>query len=393
MNRAVKALLVIALSGMCLKETALGQDRAKQAEATKKRVPVILAPVREMVFENRIEVSGTVEAKNTALVSARIEGTLDAVFVDEGYVVRKDQTKLFQMDRLNLTQSVDMAEQAVSVAKATVRARQATVARIKADLNKAQIDFDRYERLFKRDQAITKNAFEVQASRLAQVTALLAEAVAGVELAKATKLQGVSALAIARKNLSDSLVKAPINGVVSARILEPGEMAKKGAPVLRIEDLSVLEVSAFLPGKYYDRVIPGKTPARLRLGETDLGEVAISFKSPVVDRRLRTFEIKTVITPAPKAVAPGRLVQVGVILERRRGLGVPTAAVVTRRGRQAVFVAEGGRAKLVAVKIGLSTDDRTQIIAKDIRPGARVVAKGQRFCANGVLLKIVREGE
>lgn len=70
-----------------------------------KRLPVVLTRVRNMIFEERIEVSGDVEAKNTALISARIPGVLDAIFVDEGYAVKKDQ-KLFQIDKISLSRAM-----------------------------------------------------------------------------------------------------------------------------------------------------------------------------------------------------------------------------------------------------------------------------------------------
>ena len=65
-------------------------------------------------------------------------------------------------------------------------------------------------------------------------------------------------LQIAEKDLRDALVYAPISGRVSMKLSEPGEMGQPGKPIVRIEDASLIDVSAFLPAQYYHQVIPGK---------------------------------------------------------------------------------------------------------------------------------------
>ncbi len=253
-----------------------------EVQDTDRRVSVVLASVQKMTFEERIEVSGSVEAKNTALVSARIPGVLDKIFVDEGDPVEADVTELFQTDKVNLIKSRESALQQVSVAKAAVAAKQATIKRVEADLEKVRIDTERYRRLYEQKKAITKNTLELQESQLKQVQADIEEAKAELELAKAEAKQAQSGLGIAEKNLSDSLVLAPISGMISQRMLEPGEMAGAGTPVLQVDDLSVLEISVYLPAEYYSRIKPGKTAMRIQVGSVDLGKIS----SPTKARRL-----------------------------------------------------------------------------------------------------------
>ena len=85
-------------------------------------------------------------------------------------------------------------------------------------------------------------------------------------------------------------------------------MAAAGTPVLRIEDLSVLEVSVFLPEEAYTSVQPGKTKMRIRVGNVDLGERPVSYKSPTVHHKLRTFEVKGLVASPRRRRArlPGR---------------------------------------------------------------------------------------
>ena len=180
-------LLVVVLAAGVWAYSRFGKSQAVAIKADA-MTPVVLSQIREMVFEDRVDVSGNVEAKNTAIISARIPGTLDEIFVDEGDKVQAGQ-KLFQTDKIKLGRAMESARQQVAVAAAAVRASQATVERINADLAKVRIDFERYKRLYEKDHAVTKNALESQESHLKQVQAALAEANAGLELAAHRKVR------------------------------------------------------------------------------------------------------------------------------------------------------------------------------------------------------------
>ncbi len=393
-GRAVRVGLIV--FAVALSAGALGCSSEKSAEASgdkaaEYRVPVVLTSVRAMVFEERIEVSGNIEAKSTAIVSARIPGVLDEIYVDDGDTVQAGKTKLFQTDKVKLTQAVEATEQQVAVAAAAVGVREATVARVEADLAKAKIDFDRYKRLYEKDHAVTKNALEVQDSRFKQVQAALGEAKAGLELARAQQRQAGSGLAIARKDLSDSLVVSPITGEVCRRMLEPGEMAGAGTPVLRVDDLRVVELVAYLPEACYARIVEGSTVVRARVAGADIGELVVTTKVPTIHPRLRTFEIKVLLKNPPAAVVPGGRVELAVILDKRKALGVPREAVVRRGGGLAVFAAGDGVARMLAVRTGLETDGLIEVDGEGLAGGMSIVRMGQDRLNDGTGIMEVKE--
>jgi len=368
------------------------EPTAAAAPAKEVRLPVVLSEVREMTFEDRLEVSGNVEAKETAVVSARIPGVLDEIFVDEGDAVTAGETKLFQTDKIKLTRALESAEQQVEVAVAAVRARAATVARIQADLAKVQLDYDRYKRLYERDKAVTRSAWEAQESHLKQVQAGLAEAKAGLELARAQERQANSARAISAKDLADSLVVAPISGKVSQRLLEPGEMAGAGTPVLRVEDPSVVELVGFLPESCYAKVVEGRTVLRARCGAVDVGEAVVTTKAPTIHPRLRTFEVKALVPSPPSGVVPGARVDLTVILARRVGLGVPRVALVRRAGGRAVFTVAEGKARMVPVTAGLEMDGWVEAQGEGLTAESRIVCMGQDRLNDAAAVTEVKEG-
>ena len=351
------------------------------------RVPVVLTPAKLMDFDERLAVQGDVQAKNFALVTARVLGTLDAIYVDEGDKVEAGKTKLFQVDALNLEKAVDASRQALAVARCSTREKEANRDGVAADFHKAEKDYRRYEQL-RKDGVVTQDALEQAESRYLQVQAQLKHAETLIDLAKAQEGQTQAALAIAEKNLADSLIMAPISGTITARFKEPGEMAEAGKPVVRIEDLSVVEPSAFLPAEYYHRVVPGETQMSVGVNGVDAGTRAVSYRSPTIQSKLRTFEVRCVITDPTAGVVPGAMADIAVVLDRRRGLGVPVGTIQQRGDRQVVFVVENGRAKMVDVKVGLQTDGSSEISAESLAEGAGVVTMGQSFLNDGTAVDV-----
>jgi len=355
-----------------------------------KRIPVVLTPAKTMTFEDSVVVSGSVQAKNYALVSARMPGSLDAVYVDEGDLVEAGKTRLFQTDSLKLTKAVAIAQQGLRVAELSVEEKEASLEQMVAEKEQAQVDLERYQILV-RENAVSKQLFEQQETRFKQASAMVKHAEALLALDKTKLEQDRLTLTMAEKDLADSLVVAPISGRVSERFKEPGEMADAGTPVLEIQDLSVLEVSVFLPAEYYARVEPGKTQMRIEVSGIDLGVQPVTYKSPTVNPKLRTFEVKGLVESPPPGVAPGCLAEVAIVMDARSAVGVPAAAIGRRGGHSVVFLVEREQARMVQVKTGREIGGWTEILEDCLAEGTPVVTMGQQLVEDGTPVSVVKE--
>jgi RND family efflux transporter MFP subunit len=195
-------------------------------------------------------------------------------------------------------------------------------------------------------------------------------------------------MAIARKNLEDSLVTAPISGVVSLRNAEPGEHMALGRVVLRIVDLETVEAAAFLPALYHPEVVPGKTLFRLGVNGRNAGTNTVAYRSPTINPSLRTFEIKGLVDTASGLAAPGAMADLTLIFETRCHPGVPTSAILVRAGKTIVFVAKDGKARQVEVTTGWQNDEWTEILA-GLEPGQPVVTEGQTQLRDGSPVEVL----
>lgn len=380
--RSLFAVLVVAaLAAGC------GKKAAAPAAETARAVAVRVQPVAARDFERRLTVQGTLEAKNYATVASRADGNLDAIWVDEGDAVVAGETALFQIDPVGRENARTIAKQNLAVAQAALDVAQASAKKTEAEARKATLDFARYERLHQAGK-VSDNEFESAEVARAQAQAGRAVAEAQVDLAERQVKQAEANLAIAEKNLADARILAPITGVVSARHAEPGEQMSVGKPVLRIDDLSVVEAAAYLPAQYYPDVVSGTTTFRLGIGGREAGAHAVTYRSPTIDPTLRTFEIKGQVAAADGLAVPGQMADLTIVFETRAGLGVPSAAVLVRGGKPAVFVARNGQAFLREVQTGFQNDGWTEILS-GLETGETVVVEGQTQLRDGLPVEIL----
>jgi RND family efflux transporter MFP subunit len=385
----VAGLVIVGVWVARPQETRAGD--APETATDVSRVPVVVTfPVRR-TFAEVIETQGNVEAKHVVMVSPRIGGILERIDVDEGDPVTAGETVLFQTDATTLQQNVIINEHEVAVAHCAQLQAQANLEKVQADLDKAALDFHRFERLLERN-ATTQDAFEQQQSRYKQLVAAEKLARAQVSLEAEKYHQAQADLAIAQKNLADTTVKASMSGVVSIRYQEPGEMGSPGRAVLRIEDTSLMEVSTYLPAAVYPRIEADQTHMKVVIYGMDLGPQTITYKSPTIHPKLRTFEVKTILETPRAGVAPGAMAEVAVVLESHEGLGVPTEAIQQRGARSVVFVVENNKTRLVPVTTGLESNGWTEIITGGLKAQDRVIHMGQFMVQDGTDVTVQEEG-
>lgn len=384
-------IVALAVVGRVLYAQPAGEAPTEVSQpGAKARVSVVVTPAAMRQFNRSVLVQGNVEARNSAMVSPRIGGTIETIFVDEGDVVVAGQTKLFAIDQTNLEKEVQIAENELDVARSSTKEKEASLERVEVDLHKASLDYERFARLREKD-AVTVDAFEQQQSRYQQLVAGVKHARTLVDLSKSQEHQAEASLEIARKNLTDAVVVAPISGTISERLQEPGEMGSPGNSVLRIDDPSVVEIAAFLPVQYYADVAVGRTAMNVRVGEIELRDLTACYRSPTVNSKLRTFEVKCLVKDPPAGIVPGAMANIVFVFETRRGLGVPSSSIQDRTGKSVVFVVRDGAAAQVAVTPGIEADGWTEISQTEVNENDSVVILGQIMLEQGALVEIQQE--
>ena len=384
-NRIALFLLVPALAAAVL-ATGCGKKKAA-AEAAVRSLAIRAQPAAVRTFERRLTVQGTLEAKNYANVASRADGNLDAIWIDEGDAVVAGETALFQIDAANRQNALAIAEQDFAVAQASLAVARASARKTKAEARKATLDYDRYERLHQ-DGRVTDSEFESREVQNESAKAAIAVAEAQVDLAERQVKQAEAARSIAEKNLADAKILAPISGVVSSRTAEPGEQMAVGRVLLRIDDLETVEAAAYLPAQYHPEVIPGTTKFRLGIGGREAGAHTVTYRSPVINPVLRTFEIKGKVEAADGLAVPGQMADLTIVFETREGLGVSSTSILDRGGKPTVFVVQDGKAFAREVQTGFQNDGWTEILS-GLAAGETVVTEGQTQLRDGLPVDVL----
>jgi len=242
---------------------------------------------------------------------------------------------------------------------------------VEADQILARLDDRELSLQARRDRIVASNA-EAELSRLERLDG--SDAIASQEVdAKRYELESAKAAArLSKAQASTMVVRAPFAGTVTTREVDVGNLAATSTVIYELADLSAIELPLHLPEREAAKVAVGASVSiELIDGSSFAGEVV--RRAPVVDALTGTVEFLVRAQEFPALAVPGAFVRAEVLLERREGTpSVPASAVFELEGQRYVYVLREGKARRVAVEVGLEGSERVEIL-RGIAPEDRVV--------------------
>lgn len=361
----------LALCLMAVMSTA-GCSAQKHDAEKKERAPAAVVKgaavetVKTAAMPETVEVVGTVRARTSAVVAARIPGTVSVLTVREGDRVRKGQV----LARL------DAQENTAAAAVATAGIDEARHGLDEARSRKKLTDstFERYQKLFS-EQAVTRQEFDIKqnekdlaAQGVARAEARLKQAQAGSRAASA--IEGYTRIV------------APISGIVTSKQADLGASVFPAQPLMTIEDEGSYQLELAVPESLAASVKPG---AMVQITLDALGSpfaARIAEIVPASDPLSRTFVAKISLNQKNlKSGMFGRgVISLGTTVN---GLLLPKKAVVERGALTAVWVLEkDNTARMRLVKIGKAIGDKVEILS-GLSEDERVVVVGADKVSEG----------
>lgn len=199
--------------------------------------------------------------------------------------------------------------------------------------------------------------------------------------AQLVMLKGQTAVADAM--VSNSTVRAPFGGVITAKYTERGAVVAPGLPLLAIADDSTLKLVIGVPDTIAPSFHVGDTADVTIDGvEGEKLTARISKINPVVDSNSRKVTIELAIQNYDHALKVGSFARAAFMLEHAEGTTVPVGAVVARYGTEYVFVVRDGRVVRRTVMTGNRTETMIEII-DGIAEGDMVVTSGNAYLRDG----------
>ena len=308
-----------------------------KAQAVAELAAADIARAETLELAQGLPVSGSLRAVNSAVVKARVAGELLGLKVREGDTVKAGQ----EIARVDATES-------------QARLRQA---REQADAAKAQIDIA--QRQWDNNKALVDQGF---ISKTALDTSLN-----NLHAAQATHKAALAAAEVARKSVDDTVLRAPISGVVSQRLAQPGERVGIDARVVEIVDLSRLELEATLSAADSVQVRVGQE-AKLQVeGLAQPIAARVVRINPSAQAGSRSVLVYLAIAESG-GLRQGLFAQGQLAIGKASGLAVPQSSVRTDKPAPYVQVVENG-----------------VVVHKPVTTGARGESQGENWVAvNGV---------
>ncbi len=190
---------------------------------------------------------------------------------------------------------------------------------------------------------------------------------------------------------TNTYVKAPFAGVISAKNYEDGELYS-GQPILILTQIDKLKALVAIPETYFPKFKEGmKLSLTSEIYPDKVFPATVEVVYPTVDPQSHTFQCKIVIPNNKNLLRPGMYVTTTIGLGKANAMIVPYQSVEKLVGAndRYVFINEGGHAKRVAVTLGQRFDQDIEIIAPEIVPGVEVVTTGQHKLVDGVKINVV----
>ena len=190
---------------------------------------------------------------------------------------------------------------------------------------------------------------------------------------------------------TNTYVKAPFSGVISAKNYEDGELYS-GQPILVLTQIDKLKALVAVPETYFPQFKAGmKLTLTSEIYPDKTFPATVEVVYPTIDASSHTFQVKIVIPNSKNLLRPGMYVTTTLGIGKANVIVAPYQAVEKLVGAndRYVFINENGRAKRVSVELGQRFDQDIEIIAPEIVPGVELVTTGQHKLVDGVKINVV----
>ena len=366
--------------------------------ANKAARQVKTARVEEMPFGETVTANGTLAAYDQSTASAKVAGRLGAISVDLGSVVRRGQL-VAQVEVNDYKLRVQQAEAALAQARArvglspdgkddTVNPEQTgTVRQARAVLDEAKVSRDRAAKLVQQG-IVARSEFDTVDATYKVAVSRYQDAIEEIRNRQALVAQRRSELALARQQLGDTAVYAPLDGIVQQKRASVGEYLAAGAPVVDIVRMNPLRLQAEVPERDAGTVRFGQSVRVTVAGDANVYLGQIKRLSPVITAQNRMLMVEADVQNNG-SLRPGSFAKAEIVTnDAKMAVTVPNNSIVTFAGIEKVIVVQNGKALEKPVTTGRRNGDWTEIVA-GLNIGDQVIVDPGNL-QSGMLVEVVQ---
>ena len=348
----MKRLLLPVLALIVLTLAQCGQTPAKKQEAQVKTVNVETVMIQPMAFSNYLRLVGITEGANDIRLSAEVSGRIEKYAVEKGAYVQKGDL-IAQIDDARLQQEY---------------------VRLKALTEQAEQLYQRQKRIWEEDSIGSEIEYLNAKYNYQQRKASL------------------QSLAI---QLDNTKITAPFDARIENILLEDGEMASPGVPLVRLIAADVMKISAGVPARYSEVVSSSESvEIWFETQSSDTLQGDITFVGNSIDQQSRTFEIEIILPNREHQYKIGMIANLKLrTLYRPESIVVGEEFIYEKANQNMTYLVSrdaNGQyvAKAQPVKLGPRQNNEV-LIEQGLSPGDQLITIGSAFLEDGMRIEVV----
>lgn len=352
-------------------------------------VKVTLDTAKETRLERTLFGIATVEARRSHGIGPTLAGRVARVLVDQGDAVKAGQL-LAEMEPVDLDARLAAGTASAAAAAQRVQSAEAALAEANSRALLAKNSADRYADL-RQKNFVSQEAADAKAHEAAAARAARDAAAAALAAAKDDVRRAQSELAGTGKNREHLRLVSPVDGIVIARLAEPGSTVVAGQAVAQVIDPTSLWLRVRIDqGRSQGLTLglPAEIALRSRPGEKFFGRVERVdwVGDTVTEERIA----HVVFDSAPAGIAIGELAEVTLRLPAiDKALAIPAAALQRQSNQSGVWQAKEGKARFLPIIAGAISSDGFVEIRQGLAAGDTVIVHSARALAEGARVKPV----
>ncbi len=340
------------------------KQATEETETTIATVPVETEEVRQGTFTKTIILSGITQPENTVIVTPKGSDQLISLNVEVG-------------DRVSAGQVIGVLDQSS----------------VELQLRNAQVNHENAQNAYEdvlRNYERMKALYETGAIPKAEFEQIES----GLKQAENALKQTENALQLQQLAYDNTLIKAPVSGVVAQVHTEKGAIVGPQSPIITIANIDTLEVNTSINELQVNKIKAGtEVEVLVPACDNQIFSGRIKTVSPTMDPAIKAYPVTITITNKDNIIKAGMYAEVELITDvAEDALIVPAEAVLSRNGDSHVFIVQDDKAVQVQVETGLSNSKEIQIL-KGLKPGDQVITRGNEDVVDGDLVTVVNRGD
>jgi len=380
-------LFAMLFAGLAITEIACDRSEATKTAAAEKApapIAVTLVTAEQRALPGGVDVTGTLMADAQTEVAAESAGRVLAVNVERGSVVRAgavlarldDEDAKNQLLEAQATEGQTMAKLGLAPGATFDPTQTPDAQKARAAMERAQADHDRYAKLVQ-GGLVSQSEYDLRRADYLTSKAQYDAEVNNARQLYQTMLAQRARTSVARKAANDTDVRAPWDGLIAEKHVQPGQWVQRGGRIATLVRVDPLRVELSVPETGVAAVRRGqKVEFHVQAHPDRTFEGQIAYIGPSLRAESRALVVEALVPNRDGRLSPGLFATARIELPSARpSVVLPMSAIRTEAGVSSAFVVKNERAELRLVQLGRELPDGLVEIQRGIVTGETVIAR------------------